>query len=55
MDKFLGHDIKYWIELEKRAEELAVTDFIKEIADLRGKVSFYEDRIIQMVELANKK
>ena len=43
--KFLGHDPKYWLELEKYAKKLDITDFIEEIATLRGKISFYESRI----------
>jgi hypothetical protein len=54
MDTYLGHDIKYWLELQKKAEELKVVDFIQEIADLRGKISFYESRIKQMNDLAVK-
>jgi hypothetical protein len=54
MDTFLGHTMEYWLELQKKAEELAVTDYIEEIAKLRGKVSFYESRIQQMVEMRDK-
>lgn len=54
MVTFLGHSISYWTELEKRAERLKVTDYIQEIADLKGKVSFYESRIRQMAELIDK-
>lgn len=51
---FLGHEAKYWLELEKKAEKLDVIDFIAEIAKLRGKIDFYESRIKQMYELTTK-
>lgn len=47
-DLFLGHDIPFWLELKKKAAQLNVVDLIKEIADLRSKVSFYESRIEQL-------
>lgn len=47
-DKFLGQEIKYWVELQKKAEELGVVDWLKEIAELRAKVGFYESRIKEM-------
>jgi hypothetical protein len=43
--EFLGHDVGYWVELQRRAEALEVTDFIQEIAELRGRLSFYESRL----------
>lgn len=54
MDKFLGHEISYWIELQKRAESLETCDFIKEIVKLNGKVGFYEERIRQMYRLTKE-
>lgn len=48
---YMGHDINYWLELEKKAEELGVIDYLEEISKLRGKVSFYESRIEQMNRL----
>lgn len=53
-ETFLGHPFKYWVELEKKAEILDVVDYVAEIAELRGKVGFYESRIKQMNELMNK-
>ena len=47
-DTFLGHTVKYWLELEKKARKLDVVKLIEEIAELRGKVSFYESRIDEM-------
>lgn len=47
-DTFLGHTPQYWLELERKARELDAVDYIDEIATLRGKVSFYEDRITKM-------
>lgn len=45
---FMGHNIAYWEELQKRAEELQAVDLIQEIADLRGKLSFLKSRVEQM-------
>lgn len=54
MDKFLGHTIEYWIELDKKAEDLGVVNWLAEIAELRGKVSYYESRIEEMNKFKNK-
>jgi len=45
---FLGHNMGYWLELERHAKELSVTHLITEIANLRAKLSFYESRIEEM-------
>lgn len=49
----LGHTLEYWSELNSRAE--AITDgslylprLLEEIAELRGKVSFYESRVKEL-------
>lgn len=54
MDEFLGHPIKYWVELERKQLQSGTSDLIQEIADLRGKVSFYESRIKQMKEFMER-
>lgn len=46
--EFLGHTIKYWLELEKKARQLNAVKLLEEIAELRGKVSFYESRLDEM-------
>lgn len=46
---FLGHEISYWQELKRHAEETGIVELIQEIAALRARVSFYEARIGQMV------
>lgn len=53
---FLGHDTKYWVELQKIAKELDVIElnWLDETSKLRGKISFYESRIKQMNELRTK-
>lgn len=45
---FLGKTISYWVELNKRVEELNVEDLIKELAELHSKVSFYEHKLDQI-------
>jgi hypothetical protein len=52
---FLGHDIKYWIELENRAKQLEVTDFIEEIVELRGQLSFIQKRTNEIFRMLEKK
>lgn len=42
---YLGHTTKYWLELQQKALELDVVDYIQEIADLRGKLSLIQDRL----------
>ncbi len=42
---YLGHTAEYWLELEKKAKTLDVTEWLQEIATLRAKVSFYESRL----------
>ncbi len=57
MELYLGHTIEYWLELEKRAKEIGgtnMTDLIQEIATLKGKLSFTEDRIRQISEVLSK-
>jgi hypothetical protein len=46
--KFLGHNMSYWLEVQKNIEKLDIVDYLKEIGDLRAKVSFYESRIDEM-------
>jgi hypothetical protein len=43
----MGHPFNYWRELQERLEIEApeTEDLIQEIADLKGKVAFYESRI----------
>lgn len=55
MDTFLGHSVKYWLELERKAETLNVINWLEEIAELGSKVNFYESRIKQMNEFMNRK
>ncbi len=52
-DLFLGQSIEYWIELERQTKSLNYTHLIEEIARLRGRVSFYEQRIKEMHDLTN--
>lgn len=45
---FLGHNVDYWLELERQAQALNAERLIDEIAKLRAKVSFYESRVTEM-------
>lgn len=45
---FLGQPIRYWLELKRIHEEKNDEHLIREIADLRSKVSFYESRISEL-------
>jgi hypothetical protein len=49
-----GKSMKYWIELQKKAEKLDVVDYLMEISELRGKVSFYESRIEELNKFRQK-
>lgn len=53
-EQFLGHDIAYWVELQKKVDTLEVANYLQEIADLRGKVSFYESRVEELNDFKNK-
>lgn len=46
--EYMGHTAEYWLELQKRADTLGATNFLGEIAHLRGVVSYYESRIKEM-------
>ena len=53
---FLGHNMKYWMELQKRAELLGVEHLLRDIADLSAKVQYYEmmlDRIAAFRKTVN--
>lgn len=45
---FFGHPVKYWLELEGPVRDMNLEGMVEEIANLRGKVSFYESRIIEL-------
>ena len=47
-DTLFGEDINFWIELRNQAMKKDIVDLIREIANLRAKVSFYESRIQQL-------
>lgn len=53
MDKYLGHEMSFWIELKRRAEENNMTANLDEIVELRGKLNFYESRIKEMAKFVN--
>ena len=57
-DTFFSHPVEYWKELQARfdtahARPLEVAELLQEVALMRGKISYYEDRIRQMAEIAN--
>ncbi len=50
VERFLGHDISYWIELNKRAKELDATKLLEDIAILSAKVTYYEMKFNEIEE-----
>lgn len=48
MDKFLGKDVNYWLELDRWSKENNYEDLIKDLAELRFKVICYESHISNM-------
>lgn len=46
---FLGEPLSFWAELKKTADAENTVELIRENARLRALVSFYEDKIDQMV------
>lgn len=55
---YMGHDGKYWSELQKHVELMGgikVEKLINDNAKLRAKVSFYESRIEDMVSFGQLK
>ena len=51
MDSVLGHSTQFWLELERsfaNSQGVFAVDLLEEVVMLRGRVSYYEDRIRQM-------
>lgn len=60
MDHFLGESFDYWIEVqkdlrEKGYREKGYVDLIREITELRVKVSYYEKRIEELYDFMKVK
>lgn len=53
MGHWMGHPMSYWMELEKRAQELNVAHLVEELAIAYGKIGFYEKRIKEMASITN--
>ena len=54
----LGHPFSYWIELQTRFETesgRSATKLLSEVVELRGRISFYEDRIEDMAKVMGMK
>ena len=49
---FLGRSLEYWSELDKRFEKEVPTGpaLLEEIAMLRGRLSYYENRLKEMAQ-----
>ena len=45
---FFGKPFDYWLELERQAKNLNATKLLDELAYMRARVSFYEERIDDM-------
>lgn len=54
MEKYLGENTAFWLEVKSRLDKLNTTDYVREIADLRAKVSIYEDRIEKLNDIMIK-
>lgn len=54
-DRFLGETIDFWMEMKKGIDEKNTRELLREVVDLRGKISFYESRIEQMNTLKEAK
>lgn len=48
MQEFMGKPIHYWTELKHKADELNLESLLKDNANLRSRVSFYEDKMAEM-------
>jgi hypothetical protein len=56
IDRFLGEPVGFWIEVKKwyskgYADPPQVSRLMKELYELRARVSFYESRVKEMNEL----
>lgn len=47
-DMFLGKPVNYWLELDREAQNLNLESLLKDNANLRSRVSFYEDKLKEM-------
>ncbi len=45
---FLGHPMAFWARMNQAMAERGTEDLLVEMVPLRGKVSFYENRIEQI-------
>lgn len=56
--EFLGHDVRFWIELKARMEtmpdSLRSSALLREVIELRGLVDFYESRADEMYRSRRK-
>jgi hypothetical protein len=50
-DKFLGHTVQYWLELNKRPKEIKAEELIEEIVELKGQLSFVQSRLEQISQI----
>jgi hypothetical protein len=52
-DLFLGHDVDFWLELKKRADQLKATELLQEIVLLQAKVGYYERKLDEIDAFRN--
>lgn len=50
---FMGETLQFWVELKAKSENLDVTYLIRENAELRAKVSYFEDMIKKANQFIN--
>lgn len=59
--RFLGEPIEFWKELKNRFEKIDPetsiqrSNLLDEIVNLKGKISFYESRIQEMINVMKEK
>jgi len=47
-EHYLGHTMKYWLELNNLTKELKLEDLLEEVVKLRGQLDFVKDRLAQI-------
>jgi len=54
IDMLFGRPLNYWLELDLQAKENNQVDLILQNAQLRAKVSMYEENLNKMIAFKNR-